>query len=237
MWRAGSPDFPRAADRVLKMSSFRHVLSTCPACDGVRRTVRKPSQPFHSLTVDRMERASDFLRDAVADGASQPHIPDVGRPDGGWHDRRFRKDASMTKLDLGSHPHLLGFDRLERLVERTARSDSDGYPPFNIERRGSNAYRITLAVAGFGEDDLGVTVEDRQLVVRGKHADEDRQRVFLHRGIAARRFQRSFALAEGVEVSGAWLENGILSIDLERVEPKKDVQTIKISRSEEGETA
>ncbi len=143
----------------------------------------------------------------------------------------------MTKLGLGSHPHLLGFDRLERLMERTARSDSDGYPPFNIEQKGSNAYRITLAVAGFGEDDLSVTVEDRQLVVRGKHAEEDRQRVFLHRGIAARRFQRTFALAEGVEVSGAWLEHGILHIDLERVEPEKNVQTIRISRPAAGETA
>lgn len=143
----------------------------------------------------------------------------------------------MTKLGLGSHPHLLGFDRLERLMERTARSDSDGYPPFNIEQKGSNAYRITLAVAGFGEDDLSVTVEDRQLVVRGKHAEEDRQRAFLHRGIAARRFQRTFALAEGVEVSGAWLEHGILHIDLERVEPEKNVQTIRISRPAAGETA
>lgn len=143
----------------------------------------------------------------------------------------------MTKLGLGSHPHLLGFDRLERLMERTARSDSDGYPPFNIEQKGSNAYRITLAVAGFGEDDLSVTVEDRQLVVRGKHAEEDRQRVFLHRGIAARRFQRTFALAEGVEVSGAWLEHGILHIDLERVEPEKNVQTIRISQPAAGETA
>ncbi len=142
----------------------------------------------------------------------------------------------MTKLGLGSHPYLLGFDRLERLMERTARSDSNGYPPFNIEQKGSNAYRITLAVAGFGEDDLSVTVEDRQLVVRGKQADEDKQRVFLHRGIAARQFQRSFALAEGVEVSEAWLENGILHIDLARIEPKKDVQTIRISRSTAGET-
>ena len=141
----------------------------------------------------------------------------------------------MAKLDLASHPHWLGFDRLERLMERTARSDSDGYPPFNIEQKGSNAYRITLAVAGFSDDDLSVTVEDRQLVVRGEHADDEGQRVFLHRGIAARRFQRTFALAEGVEVSGAWLEHGILHIDLERVEQEMDVQTIKISRSAAGD--
>ncbi|MCY3997145.1 MAG: Hsp20 family protein [Rhodobacter sp.] len=143
----------------------------------------------------------------------------------------------MTKLGLGSHPHFLGFDRLERLMEQTTRSDSDGYPPYNIERKGSNAYRITLAVAGFSEADLNVTVEDRQLVVRGKHADEDGQRVFLHRGIAARRFQRTFALAEGVEVSGAWLEHGILHIKLERIEPEKNVQTIKIGRPKAGEPA
>lgn len=140
----------------------------------------------------------------------------------------------MTKLGLGAHPYLLGFDRLERLMERTARSDNDGYPPFNIEQKGQNAYRITLAVAGFGEDDLNVTVEDRQLIVRGSHADEDRQRVFLHHGIAARRFQRTFALAEGVEVSEAWLENGILHIDLERIEPKKEVQTVRINRAGAG---
>ncbi len=143
----------------------------------------------------------------------------------------------MTKLGLGSHPYLLGFDRLERLMERTARSDSDGYPPFNIERKGSDAYRITLAVAGFGEDDLSATIEDRQLVVRGRHADDDGQRVFLHRGIAARRFQRSFALAEGVDVTGAWLENGILHIDLVRLEPKKDVRTVKINRSAVGKAS
>ena len=142
----------------------------------------------------------------------------------------------MAKLDLGSHPHWLGFDRLERLMERTARTDSDGYPPFNIEQKGSSAYRITLAVAGFSENDLNVTVEDRQLVIRGKHADDEGQRVFLHRGIAARRFQRTFALAEGVEVSGAWLEHGILHIDLERIEPEVNVQTIRISRSATGES-
>ena len=143
----------------------------------------------------------------------------------------------MTKLDLGAHPYLLGFDRLERLIERTARSDSDGYPPFNIEQIGSDAYRITLAVAGFSDDDLSITVEDRQLVVRGKQVDDQEQRVFLHRGIASRRFQRIFALAEGVDVVGAQLENGILHIDLERIEAKKDVQTIKINRTVAGASA
>ncbi|MDG4648320.1 Hsp20 family protein [Roseibacterium sp. SDUM158017] len=135
----------------------------------------------------------------------------------------------MTKLTLGSHPFLLGFDQLERLVERTAKTGNDGYPPYNIERKGENAYRITLAVAGFAEDDLSITVEDRQLVVRGKQAEDGHDRVFLHRGIAARQFQRSFVLAEGVEVAGAAMEHGLLHIDLNRAVPEKVVQSIRIS--------
>ena len=135
----------------------------------------------------------------------------------------------MTKLTLGSHPFLLGFDQLERLVERTAKSGNDGYPPFNIEQRGENAYRITLAVAGFAEADLSITVEDKQLVVRGKQGEDDGDRVFLHRGIAARQFQRSFVLADGVEVAGASMEHGLLHIDLRRALPDSVVQTIKIN--------
>lgn len=134
----------------------------------------------------------------------------------------------MTKLTLGSHPFLLGFDQLERLVERTAKAGNDGYPPYNIERKGENAYRITLAVAGFAEDDLSITVEDRQLVVRGKQSDDGPERVFLHRGIAARQFQRSFVLADGVEVAGAEMEHGLLHIDLKRAVPESVVQTIEI---------
>ncbi|MDJ0627495.1 MAG: Hsp20 family protein [Rhodobacter sp.] len=134
----------------------------------------------------------------------------------------------MTKMSLGSHPFFLGFEQLERLMERTAKSDNNGYPPFNIEQKGPNAYRITLAVAGFAEDDLTITLEDRQLVIRGRQADEDEARVFLHRGIAARQFQRSFVLAEGVEVAGAAMENGLLHVDLSKAEPEKVVQTIRI---------
>jgi len=136
----------------------------------------------------------------------------------------------MTKLTFGAHPFLLGFDQLERLVERTAKAGSEGYPPFNIEQSGENAYRITLAVAGFREEDLAITVEDRQLVVRGRQAEDDAARVYLHRGIAARAFQRSFVLAEGVEVAGAALENGLLHIDLKRAVPEPVVQTIRIGR-------
>lgn len=136
----------------------------------------------------------------------------------------------MTKLTFASHPFLLGFDQLERLVERTAKSGHDGYPPFNIEQVSEHAFRITLAVAGFREDDLAITVEDRQLVIRGKQADDSDGRVFLHRGIAARAFQKSFVLADGVEVAGAGMENGLLHIDLKRAVPEAVVQTIRIAR-------
>ena len=136
----------------------------------------------------------------------------------------------MTKLTLASYPHLLGFEQLERLLERTAKS-SDGYPPFNIEQSSEHGFRITLAVAGFREDDLAITVEDRQLVIRGRQAEDGETRIFLHRGIAARAFQRSFVLADGVEVAGAGLENGLLHIDLRRSMPEPVVQTIPIRRS------
>ncbi len=136
----------------------------------------------------------------------------------------------MTKLSFGSHPYLLGFEQLERLVERTAKTASEGYPPFNIEATSDNTYRITLAVAGFRDQDLSITVEDRQLVVRGRQAEDLAERVFLHRGIAARAFQRSFVLADGVEVAGADLELGLLHIDLRRSVPDAVVQTIRIGR-------
>ena len=133
----------------------------------------------------------------------------------------------MSKMTLGTHPFLLGFDQLERLVERTAKAEN-GYPPYNIEQIEDNAFRITLAVAGFAEEELSITVEDRQLVVRGKQTDDSEHRVFLHRGIAARQFQRTFVLAEGVDVAGAKLANGLLHVDLARSVPDKIVQTIKI---------
>lgn len=133
----------------------------------------------------------------------------------------------MTRVSFASHPYMLGFEQLDRLVERTQKG-SDGYPPYNIEQRGENAYRITLAVAGFAEDDLSITVEDSQLVVRGKQAEAEDSRVFLHRGIAARQFQRQFVLADGVEVSGADLKHGLLHIDLERALPETVIRKIKI---------
>jgi HSP20 family molecular chaperone IbpA len=136
----------------------------------------------------------------------------------------------MTKLTLSTHPFLLGFDQLERLMERTAKSGNEGYPPFNIEQTSEHSYRITLAVAGFAQTDLSITVEDRQLVVRGRQSDADDGRVFLHRGIAARQFQKSFVLADGVEVGEAAMENGLLHIDLQRAVAEAVVQTITIKK-------
>jgi HSP20 family molecular chaperone IbpA len=137
----------------------------------------------------------------------------------------------MTKLTLSAHPFLLGFEQLERLVERTAKTGNDGYPPYNIEQNSENSYRITLAVAGFAEQDLSITVEDNQLVIRGRQTDDREGRVFLHRGIAARQFQRSFVLAEGVDVGEAIMENGLLHVDLTRAMPDNVVQTIKIRKT------
>lgn len=136
----------------------------------------------------------------------------------------------MTKMTLASYPHMLGFEQLERVLERTAKSGSEGYPPFNIEQTSDFSYRITLAVAGFADDDLAITVEDRQLVIRGRQHDDGEGRVFLHRGIAARQFQRSFVLADGVEVGEAQMENGLLHVDLTRAQPETVVQTIKIKK-------
>lgn len=125
---------------------------------------------------------------------------------------------------------MLGFEQLERLLERTAKSGNEGYPPFNIEQTSNRSYRITLAVAGFADNDLTITVEDRQLVIRGRQVDDDADRVFLHRGIAARQFQRSFVLAEGVDVGEAIIENGLLHVDLTQTMPETVVQTIKIKK-------
>jgi HSP20 family molecular chaperone IbpA len=138
----------------------------------------------------------------------------------------------MTKLSLGTHPFLLGFEQLERLVERTAKSGNDGYPPYNIEQTSDRSYRITLAVAGFAEEDLAITVEDKQLVIRGRQKDDSEGRVFLHRGIAARQFQRSFVLADGVDVGEALMANGLLHIDLTRRAADTVVQTVRIRKSE-----
>lgn len=142
----------------------------------------------------------------------------------------------MTRMTPLSSPLLLGFEDIERVLDRLTKNGSDGYPPYNIERiktPKSELLRITLAVAGFTRDQLSVTVEDNQLVIRGSQSpDADRDRQFLHRGIAARQFQRAFVLAEGIEILRAALADGLLAIDLARPEPERTVRTIEISANE-----
>ena len=138
----------------------------------------------------------------------------------------------MTRLTSLTSPFLLGFDEFERALERVAKTASDGYPPYNIERLAPTGdeperLRITLAVAGFTRDQLDVTLEEKQLVIRGRQMG-DKSRIYLHRGIAARQFQRSFLLVDGMEVLGADLSNGLLSVDLARPEPDRVVRKIAI---------
>jgi HSP20 family molecular chaperone IbpA len=133
----------------------------------------------------------------------------------------------MSRLSLFNSPLLLGFDQFERALDRVTKATADGYPPYNVEQVGEDALRLTLAVAGFKPDELSVQIEDNQLVIRGKQADED-DRVYLHRGIAARQFQRSFVLADGIEVMGAGLDNGLLNIDLRRRAAEGLVRAIEI---------
>lgn len=137
----------------------------------------------------------------------------------------------MTRMTSFSSPLLLGFDAMEKTLERITKS-GDGFPPYNIERVSSDdkgeRLRIILAVAGFSESDLDVAMEDSQLVIRGRQ-NEDEPREYLHRGIAARQFQRAFVLADGMRVTGAELKNGLLSVDLDRPEPEKLIRRININ--------
>jgi HSP20 family molecular chaperone IbpA len=132
----------------------------------------------------------------------------------------------MSRVSMFNSPLLLGFDQLERTLDRLAKG-AEGYPPYNIERIGENGLRITLAVAGFASDELAIELVENQLSVRGKQTD-DADRVFLHRGIAARQFQRAFMLADGIEVTGARLDNGLLSIELVRPVSEPRIRTIAI---------
>lgn len=134
----------------------------------------------------------------------------------------------MSRISLASHPFLLGFDRLDELVERAARAGGDGYPPYNIAQYGADRYRITLAVAGFAPEDLSVTVEDTTLVVAGTRPERAEGREVLHRGIGERAFRRSFVLAERLEVTGAHLETGLLHVDLVRRAADPHVARIEI---------
>ena len=129
-------------------------------------------------------------------------------------------------------PLFLGFDHLEQMIERAAKMPPEGYPPYNIEQLSTTSLRITLAVAGFAMDDLQITVEDNQLVIRGRQNDDSQGRIFLHRGIAARQFQRAFVLAEGIDVKGAWLDNGLLHVDLARPLPEAKIRTIEITKGD-----
>lgn len=134
----------------------------------------------------------------------------------------------MTRLSVFNSPLLLGFDHFERVLDRISKTSAEGYPPYNIEQTGENGLRITLAVAGFSMDDLQVSIEDNQLIIRGRQNEDDQGRIFLHRGIASRQFQRSFVLAEGIEVRNATLDNGLLHIDLTRPQPEVRVRSIRI---------
>jgi HSP20 family molecular chaperone IbpA len=125
-------------------------------------------------------------------------------------------------------PLFLGFDHLEQMLERASKTQSEGYPPYNIEQTGPSGLRITLAVAGFSMEELQITQEDNQLVIRGRQSEDSQNRVFVYRGIASRQFQRAFVLAEGIEIKGAWLHNGLLHVDLIRPQPETRVRTIPI---------
>jgi len=133
----------------------------------------------------------------------------------------------MSRMSVFDSPLLLGFEPFEQLLDRVAKSAQDSYPPYNIEQIDDTRLRVSLAVAGFAEADLSVTVDGSQLMIRGRQGDEGR-RVYLHRGIAARQFQRNFVLADGLEVAGARLETGLLHIEINRPLPASTTRTIKI---------
>ncbi len=139
----------------------------------------------------------------------------------------------MTRGSIFNSPFLLGFDAFEEALDRIAKSAPDGYPPYNVEAVAPDRLRITLAVAGFDEDDLSVSIENNELKIVGRQA-EDGERVFLHRGIAARQFQRRFVLADGMQVVDAHLDKGLLHVDLVRPQPEEVVQAIKIRKARDG---
>ena len=134
----------------------------------------------------------------------------------------------MAKLSFGAYPHMLGFEQLEKLLKITEKSSNEGYPPFNIEQTSDRSFRISLAVAGFSEAELSITLENRQLVIQGKKQQETVTKIFLHRGIATRQFQRSFVLADGIEVGEAFMEIGLLQIDLVQNISTNIIQKIEI---------
>lgn len=144
----------------------------------------------------------------------------------------------MSRSATFNSPLLLGFDHLERMLDRVQKASPEGYPPYNIEQTGDYRLRISIAVAGFSMDDLQVTVEDNQLVIRGRRNDpSDAERVFIHRGIATRQFQRSFVLADGIEIVGASMDNGLLHVDLEQHIPEPEVRRIEITKTDSAPRA
>ncbi len=133
-----------------------------------------------------------------------------------------------SRLSVFDSPLFLGFDQFEKTIDRMRKTASEGYPPYNIEQIGENGLRITLAVAGFTMNDLDIETENNQLVIRGKQTEEE-GKTYLHRGIAARQFQRSFVLADGIEILGAYLDSGLLHIDMKREEPESKIRKIPIA--------
>ena len=140
----------------------------------------------------------------------------------------------MPRIPVFNSPLLLGFEHFEQMLDRVSKSSADGYPPYNIEQTGPEELRITLAVAGFTMEYLEVTIEDNQLVIRGRQSDDDDERIYLHRGIAARQFQRNIILAEGIEVTQARMQDGLLHVDLVRPIPEPQVRKIKIENADDG---
>lgn len=143
--------------------------------------------------------------------------------------------APVNRMSIFNSPLLLGFDHFERVLDRATKSNGDGYPPYNIERIGDDGLRITVAVAGFSRQELDIALENNQLTLRGRQTD-DKERVYLHRGIAARQFQRTFVLAEGIEVAGAHMDNGLLHVELVRPSPQTIRRTIDIDAGPPSKT-
>lgn len=141
----------------------------------------------------------------------------------------------MNRMSVFNSPLLLGFDHFERVLDRATKAGGDGYPPYNIERTSEDGLRITVAVAGFSREELDIALENNQLTLRGRQTD-DNDRVYLHRGIAARQFQRTFVLAEGIEVAGAHMDNGLLHVDLVRPVPETVVRSIDIDAGPPSKT-
>jgi len=142
----------------------------------------------------------------------------------------------MSRLSGFNSPLLLGFDHFERILDQASKASAEGYPPYNIEQCSEHELRITIAVAGFSMDDMNVTTEDNQLVVRGRRLEDEPERVYLHRGIAARQFQRSFVLAEGIKIKGASMDNGLLHVELVRHVPEPEIRNIKIEAAGEKDS-